>query len=55
MISGNNTTEQSVMATPGQKHTFAAKSETEEMPRILFDIDSSEPYKYLDGNVIIKL
>ena len=55
MISGNNTTEQSVMATPGQKHTFAAKSETEEMPRILFDIDSSELYKYLGESVIIKL
>ena len=55
MISGNNTTEQSVMATPGQKHTFAAKSETEEMPRILFDIGSSELYKYLGESVIIKL
>ena len=57
MISGNNTTEQSVMATPGQKHAFAAKSEseTEEMPRILFDIGSSELYKYLGESVIIKL
>ena len=55
MISGNNTTEQSVMALPGKKHTFAAKSETAEMPKILFDVDSLELYKYLGENIIMRL
>ena len=55
MISGNNTTEQSVMALPGKKHTFTAKSETTEMPEILFDVNSSEFYKYLGGDIIMRL
>ena len=55
MISENNTTEQSVMALPGKKHTFVAKSETIQPPNILLDIDSREIYKYLGNNLIIRL
>ena len=46
MISGNNTTAQSVTATPGQKHAFAAKSESETDSEVVFPIftHGSGPY-----------